>query len=152
MNKPIQRQELLQKWFKEDPNFSYEKLEAVSDVPKSTAQRIILKGGDSAQFDSVCKIVVALGHTVDEYLGIVKDDKELTMVSLMKSTMEQQLRERDIILELRLAEKDAIIDAKKRSVDYLRKLVLILGSTVAVFFLICMVISFVLLYHTAPGM
>ena len=145
MNKSQQRADLIQKWFKESPEFTLEKLEAVSDVSKSTIQRILK--GEGAQFESVCKVVIALGHTVDEYLGIVKDDKELTMVSLMKSAMEQQLREKDIILELRLKEKDAIIDAKKRSVQYLRSLVMILGCSLAAFFLICAVIAFIMLYR-----
>lgn len=142
---------LLRKW-KEESELTFDAIASATDIPKSTVQRIIEGRTQSPSFESVAPIVVTLGHTLDEYYGIEKDGKEVTMISLLKSSMEQQLREKDIILDLRLKEKDAIIEAKIKSVNYLRKLVLILGSTVAIFFLCCMVISFCLLYQTSPGM
>ena len=61
-------------------------------------------------FASVAPIVIALGHTLDEYYGITKDDsKEVTIYSLMQSSYEAQLREKDIINEWSLKEKNAII-------------------------------------------
>lgn len=142
---------LLKRW-KEESKLTYDDIASITDIPVSTAQRIIEGRTQSPSFENIAPIVVALGHTLDEYYGIEKDGKEITMISLLKSSMEQQLREKDIILDLRLKEKDAIIEAKMKSVTYLRKLVLILGSTVAIFFLVCMIISFYLLYQTSPGM
>lgn len=147
MNTAQQRVDLLQKWFKESPEFTLEKLEAVSDVSKSTIQRILK--GEGAQFESVCKVVIALGHTVDEYLGVVKENKELTMVSLMKSAMEQQLREKDIILELMLKEKDAVIEGLKndiatgeKSKAFLKKSFFILAAATGTALIICFVFIF----------
>lgn len=137
---------LLRKW-KEESELTFDAIASATDIPKSTVQRIIEGRTQSPAFESVAPIVVALGHTLDEYYGIEKEGKEMTMVSLLKSSMEQQLREKDIILELRLKEKDAIIDAKNRSVQYLRSLVMILGGSLAVFFLICAAIAFVMLYR-----
>lgn len=137
---------LLRKW-KEESELTFDAIASATDIPKSTVQRIIEGRTQSPAFESVAPIVVALGHTLDEYYGIEKEGKEMTMVSLLKSSMEQQLREKDIILELRLKEKDAIIDAKNRSVKYLRSLVMVLGSSLAVFFLICAAVAFVMLYQ-----
>lgn len=137
---------LLRKW-KEESELTFDGIASATDIPKSTVQRIIEGRTQSPAFESVAPIVVALGHTLDEYYGIEKEGKEMTMISLLKSSMEQQLREKDIILELRLKEKDAIIDAKNRSVKYLRSLVMILGGSLAVFFLICAAIAFVMLYR-----
>ena len=137
---------LLRKW-KEESELTFDAIASATDIPKSTVQRIIEGRTQSPAFESVAPIVVALGHTLDEYYGIEKEGREMTMVSLLKSSMEQQLREKDIILELRLKEKDAIIDAKNRSVQYLRSLVMILGCSIAAFFLICAVIAFVMLYR-----
>jgi len=137
---------LLKKW-KEESELTFDAIASATDIPKSTVQRIIEGRTQSPAFESVAPIVVTLGHTLDEYYGIEKEGKEITMISLLKSSMEQQLREKDIILELRLKEKDAIIDAKNRSVKYLRSLVMILGGSLAVFFLICAAIAFVMLYR-----
>lgn len=137
---------LLRKW-KEESELTFDGIASATDIPKSTVQRIIEGRTQSPAFESVAPIVVALGHTLDEYYGIEKEGKEMTMVSLLKSSMEQQLREKDIILELRLKEKDAIIDAKNRSVAFLRQMLKIESIALACIILLVAGFAMVWLYQ-----
>lgn len=148
---------LLRKW-KDESELTYDVIASTTDIPKSTVQRIIEGRTPSPAFENVAPIVIALGHTLDEYYGIKTEGKEMTMVSLLKSSMEQQLREKDIILELRLAEKESIIAEKDKAYSKLEKdksdrekffhrLIFVMGLAMAVFFLICAIIAFVFLYH-----
>ena len=148
---------LLQKW-KGESELTYDGIASTTGIPKSTVQRIIEGRTPSPAFESVAPIVVALGHTLDEYCGIAKDGKEMTMASLLKSSYEQQLHEKEIILDLRIAEKDSIIAEKDKAYAKLEKdkiererffhrLILVMGAAMAVFFLICAIIAFVFLYH-----
>lgn len=142
-----ERSELLKQW-KDESNLTYENLASAADVPVPTVQRIIDGKTSNPTFANVAAIVIALGHSLDEYYGLSKENsRDVTMYSLLQSSYEQRLHEKDIILELRLKEKDAIIDAKNRSVKYLRSLVMVLGSSLAVFFLICAAVAFVMLYQ-----
>ncbi len=115
-----QRFALLKQW-KSETDLTYDHLASVTDIPVSSVQRIIEGRTPNPTFSNVAKIVVALGHTLDEYYGLEKDGKEITMVSLLKSSMEQQLHEKDIILELRLKEKDALIASLEKEKEYLKK-------------------------------
>ena len=151
---------LLRKW-KEESELTFDAIAATTDIPKSTVQRIIEGRTQSPAFESVAPIVITLGHTLDEYYGLEKEGKEMTMVSLLKSSMEQQLREKDIILDLRLKEKDAIIEGlkqqiaevkenKNRSVHFLRRLIMILASAIGVAVLIGAGFVLVYLYTISP--
>lgn len=153
-----ERFELLKQW-KDEKNLTYADIARTSGVPLSTTQKIIECTTKDPAFASVAPIIIALGHTLDEYYGITKDDsKEVTIYSLMQSSYEAQLREKDIILELRLAEKESIIAEKDKAYSklesdknnrekFFHRIIFIMGLAMAIFFLICAIIAFVFLYH-----
>ena len=154
-----ERFELLKQWKEEKKDLTYADISRTSGVPLSTAQKIIECTTKDPSFTSVAPIIIALGHTLDEYYGIAKDDsKEVTIYSLMQSSYEAQLREKDIILELRLAEKESIIAEKDKAYSklesdrnnrekFFHRIIFIMGLAMAIFFLICAIIAFVFLYH-----
>lgn len=142
-----ERFELLKQW-KDEKNLTYADIARTSGVPLSTTQKIIECTTKDPAFASVAPIIIALGHTLDEYYGITKDDsKEVTIYSLMQASYEAQLREKDIISEWSLKEKDAIIASKDNIIKYLKKILTILGGAVAICLVLCAVIAFVALYH-----
>ena len=138
---------LLKKW-KDETNLTLADIARTTGVPLSTTQKIIEGTTKDPAFASVAPIVIALGHTLDEYYGITKDDsKEVTIYSLMQASYEAQLREKDIINEWSLKEKDAIIASKENIIKYFKKILTILGVAVGICLVLCAVISFVALYH-----
>lgn len=138
---------LLKKW-KDETNLTLADIARTSGVPLSTTQKIIEGTTKDPAFASVAPIVITLGHTLDEYYGITKDDsKEVTIYSLMQASYEAQLREKDIISEWSLKEKNAIIASKDNIIKYLKKILTILGVAVAICLVLCAVIAFVALYH-----
>ena len=81
----------------------------------------------------------------------------------MQASYESLLREKDIILKMTEEKYEAQIKSNnekhaqenktnEKIKKYLKTIILVLGSAIAVFFLCCMVISFYLLYQTSPGM
>lgn len=154
---------LLRKW-KNEINLTYADIASTADVPVSTVQKIIEGSTKDPAFASVAPIVIALGHTLDEYFGVkTENSKDVTMYSLMQASYESLLREKDIILKMTEEKYEAQIKsnnekhdqenkANEKSKKYLKTIILVLGSALAVFFLCCMVISFYLLYRTSPGM
>lgn len=138
---------LLKKW-KDETNLALADIARTADVPLSTTQKIIEGTTKDPAFTSVAPIVIAMGHTLDEYYGIAKDDsKEVTIYSLMQAAYEAQLHEKDIINEWSLKEKEAIIASKDNILKYFKKILTILGVAVGICLVLCAVISFVALYH-----
>lgn len=155
-----ERFELLKKW-KDETNLTFADIASTANVPVSTTQKIIEGKTKDPAFASVAPIVIALGHTLDEYMGsetIKNDTKEGTMFSLMQSSYEQLLHEKDIILDLRIAEKDAIIaekdkayakleENKNKSVAFLRQMVKIECIALACLILLIAGLAMVWLYQ-----
>lgn len=163
MRSQEERFALLRKW-KNEINLTYADIASTADVPVSTVQKIIEGTTKDPAFASVAPIVIALGHTLDEYFGVkTEDSKDVTMYSLMQASYESLLREKDIVLKMteeKYEDRIKTINEKyakenennEKSKKYLKTIILVLGSALAIFFLCCMVISFYLLYQTSPGM
>lgn len=144
-----ERSELLKQW-KDESNLTYENLASAADVPVPTVQRIIDGKTSNPTFANVAAIVVALGHTLDEYYGVSKDEsRDVTVYSLLQASYQQRLHEKDIILELMLKEKEAVIEGLRndiangeKSKAFLKKSFFILAAATGTALIICFVFIF----------
>ena len=108
-------------------NFSWSELSEMSGLPDATIRKIFSGETADPRFETVAKLVTAMGGSLDEILGKTKEDQKTEMNAIMA------LKE---VYEVRIEE------IKKSSAEHLRSLkmdkrYLAVACTVLGLFIIC---------------
>lgn len=104
---------------KKEKGLTNEDIAELADVPENTVAKIMSGTTQDPRFESVARIIIALGGSVDQILGLAKEDPDPipSRVENVVSNYADLLKEKDI----RLAEKDKTIETYKEAVKNLRK-------------------------------
>lgn len=104
---------------KKEKGLTNEDIAELADVPENTVAKIMNGTTQDPRFESVARIIIALGGSVDQILGLAKEDPDPipSRVENVVSNYADLLKEKDI----RLAEKDKTIETYKEAVKNLRK-------------------------------
>lgn len=131
---------------KKEKALTNEEIAELADIPENTVARILSGGTQNPQFENVVRIVIALGGSVDQLLGIA-DKNDEPMPSRVESVMTsyaELLKEKDKLLEEKNERIRALQEDKKRHYRTMTKLMIFIGAFVGV-------ILFILLYDMLNG-
>lgn len=80
------------KELKEVKKMSTNEISKKSGIPPSTISRILSGQTESASFDNICGIVIALGGSIDELIGIPNVQKDCSdeLVDLYKNELKHE--------------------------------------------------------------
>lgn len=131
---------------KKEKELTNEEIAELADIPENTVARILSGGTQNPQFENVVRIVIALGGSVDQILGIA-DKNDEPMPSRVESVMTsyaELLKEKDKLLEEKNERIRALQADKKRHNRNMAALMIFIGVFVGV-------ILFILLYDMLNG-
>lgn len=125
-------------------NFTNKRIAELTGISETTVSRIFARQGES-KFGDVAAIAKVVGASLDDLAGFARsEDEEIVRLRARVNELEADVRSKDAII---LAH-DREISRMDKSTDYLKKLVRILGTAVAV---LVIAIMTVLVYDVLNG-
>ena len=111
---------------KKEKGLSNEEISEIADVPETTVSKIMSGATQDPRFESVAKIIIALGGSVDQILGIAPENPEPvpTRVDSVVSNYIDILKAKDDLIaekEKRIEVQDKRINSLDKAVHNLRK-------------------------------
>lgn len=111
---------------KKEKDLSNEDIAEIADVPETTVAKIMSGQTQDPRFESVAKIIIALGGSVDQILGIAPENPEPlpTRVDSVVSNYIDILKAKDDLIaekEKRIEVQDKRINSLDNAVQNLRK-------------------------------
>lgn len=103
---------------KKEKGLTNEDIAELADVPENTVARIMSGGTQNPQFETVVRIAIALGGSVDQILGLAPETPEPlpTRVENVVSNYADLLKSKDDLL----TEKEKRIEAQQERIAHLQ--------------------------------
>lgn len=104
---------------KKEKGLSNEDIAELADVPETTVSKIISGATQDPRFESVTKIIIALGGSVDQILGLVPEEPEPPIPSRVEAVVSNYadlLKSKDDLL----VEKEKRIEAQQERISHLQ--------------------------------
>lgn len=121
---------------KKEKNIKNKQIAEKTGLSESTISRILARQVEP-KFEDVVRIAVVLGASLDDLAGIVRnEDEEIVKLRARVNELEADLRSKDAII----LSHDREIGRMDKATDYLKRLVRILGTALAVVIIVVFVI------------
>lgn len=103
---------------KKEKGLSNEDIAEIADVPETTVAKIMSGTTQDPRFETITRIIIALGGSVDQILGLVPENLEPlpTRVENVVSNYADLLKSKDDLL----AEKEKRIEAQQERIAHLQ--------------------------------
>ncbi len=104
---------------KKEKDLTNEEIAEIADVPENTVAKIMSGQTQDPRFESVARIIIALGGSVDQVLGLAPENPEPTptRVDAVVSNYAELLKTKEELI----AEKEKRINSLERAVQNLRR-------------------------------
>ena len=117
-------------------NFTNKRIAELTGISETTVSRIFARQGES-KFGDVAAIAKVVGASLDDLAGLARaEDEEITRLRARISELEADVRSKEAVI---LAH-DREISRMDKATDYLKRLVRILGTALAVVIIVVFVI------------
>lgn len=112
------------KQIKESKGMKSSQIAEISGVPLATVSRIFSGQTQSAQFDTVARIAIAMGASLDEIAGLKSADAPTPIVEQAMSNYAELLKEKDIRIEEYRKEAERAWSGAERAWRMVRHLII----------------------------
>ena len=119
---------------KKGKGLTNEEIAEIADVPENTVAKIMSGATQDPRFESVARIIIALGGSIDQLLGI-SDDKDEQMPSRVESVMNSYadlLKGKDEVIAEKNERIKELQEDKKRNHRTMAKLMIFIAVFVGV--------------------